>query len=89
MTVTFEWFAAGDPLDDEVVQQDPEAFDVNTTGRRYARFYQAMRGAMRANHAEVALHEPPVLPEEARSSSVSTHSETWNAWLHAAWKIVA
>ncbi|WP_394830216.1 L-2-amino-thiazoline-4-carboxylic acid hydrolase [Pendulispora rubella] len=36
----FEAFAAGDALDYEVLQQSPDAFDVNVTKCRYARFYE-------------------------------------------------
>lgn len=39
---SFEAFAAGGALDYEVVQQTPDAFDVNVTGCRYARFYQQL-----------------------------------------------
>jgi hypothetical protein len=39
---SFERFAAGDALDYEVVRQAPDAFHVNVTGCRYARFYQEM-----------------------------------------------
>ncbi len=39
MASTFDMFAAGDALDYEVVKQAPDAFDVNVTGCRYARFY--------------------------------------------------
>ena len=35
----FEMFAAGDALDYEVVKQAPDAFDVNVTECRYAKFY--------------------------------------------------
>ena len=38
----FERFAAGDALDYDVVKQDPDAFEVNVTGCRYAAFYQAL-----------------------------------------------
>ncbi len=38
----FEAFAAGDALDYEVVKQGPDAFDVNVTGCRYAKFYKEM-----------------------------------------------
>lgn len=38
----FDGFAAGDALDYEVVKQDPEAFDVNVTGCRYAQFYNEL-----------------------------------------------
>jgi hypothetical protein len=40
MASAFEMFAAGDALDYEVVKQTPDAFDVNVTGCRYARFYK-------------------------------------------------
>jgi hypothetical protein len=36
---SFEAFAAGDALDYEVVRQTPDAFDVNVTGCRYARWF--------------------------------------------------
>jgi hypothetical protein len=39
---SFEQFAAADALAYEVVQQTPDAFDVNVTGCRYARFYQQL-----------------------------------------------
>jgi hypothetical protein len=39
---SFEKFAAGGALDYEVVEQRPDAFDVNVTGCRYARFYQQL-----------------------------------------------
>jgi hypothetical protein len=39
MASAFERFAAGDALDYEVVRQTPDAFEVNVTGCRYARFY--------------------------------------------------
>jgi hypothetical protein len=42
MAACFEMFAAADALDYEVVQQGPDAFDVNVTGCRYARFYQEL-----------------------------------------------
>jgi hypothetical protein len=42
MAATFERFAAADALDYEVVQQGPDAFDVNVTGCRYARFFQEL-----------------------------------------------
>jgi hypothetical protein len=35
----FEMFAAGDALDYEVVKKTPEAFEVNVTECRYAKFY--------------------------------------------------
>jgi L-2-amino-thiazoline-4-carboxylic acid hydrolase-like protein len=39
MASTFDMFAAGDALDYEVVKQAPDAFEVNVTGCRYAKFY--------------------------------------------------
>jgi len=42
LAAIFERFAAGDALDYEVVQQGPDAFDVNVTGCRYARLYQEL-----------------------------------------------
>ena len=36
----FEVFATGNALDYEVLKQAPDAFDVNVTGCRYARFYK-------------------------------------------------
>ena len=42
MAATFGRFAASNALDYDVVQQTPEAFDVNVTGCRYARFYQEL-----------------------------------------------
>ena len=35
----FDMFAAGDALDYEVLKQAPDAFEVNVTGCRYAKFY--------------------------------------------------
>jgi hypothetical protein len=40
MASAFDMFAAGDALDYEVVKQAPDAFEVNVTGCRYAKFYQ-------------------------------------------------
>jgi hypothetical protein len=40
MASAFEMFASGDALDYDVVRQDPEAFEVNVTGCRYAQFYK-------------------------------------------------
>ena len=37
---SFETFAAGDALDYEVVKQTTDAFELNITGCRYAKFYQ-------------------------------------------------
>src|SRR5712691_4987201 len=42
MASAFDGFAAGDALDYEVVKQDPDAFEVNVTGCRYAKFYKEM-----------------------------------------------
>ena len=39
MAAAFDYFAAGDALDYEVLKQAPDAFEVNITGCRYARFY--------------------------------------------------
>ena len=39
MASAFERFAAGDALDYEVVKQAPDAFEVNVTQCRYAKFY--------------------------------------------------
>ena len=38
----FDRFAAGDALDYEVIKQSPDAFEVNVTGCRYAKFYQEL-----------------------------------------------
>jgi hypothetical protein len=38
----FDWFAAGDALDYEVVKPTPDTFEVNVTGCRYAKFYQEL-----------------------------------------------
>ena len=45
MASTFDVFAAGDALDYEVVKQAPDAFEVNVTGCRYAKFYNEMDAA--------------------------------------------
>ncbi len=42
LAASFERFAAGDALDYEVVEQGPDAFDVNVTGCRYASFYKKL-----------------------------------------------
>ena len=42
LAASFEQFAAGGALDYEVVKRDAEAFDVNVTGCRYARFFQEL-----------------------------------------------
>ena len=39
IALAFEMFAAGDALEYEVVKQAPDAFDVNVTACRYAKFY--------------------------------------------------
>ena len=40
MASAFNMFAAGNALDYEVVKQAPDAFEVNVTGCRYAKFYE-------------------------------------------------
>ena len=40
MATAFDAFAAGDALDYEVLEKTPNAFDVNVTGCRYAKFYK-------------------------------------------------
>jgi len=42
MASAFDTFAAGDALTYEVVKEAPDAFDVNITGCRYARFFQEL-----------------------------------------------
>jgi L-2-amino-thiazoline-4-carboxylic acid hydrolase len=42
MASAFEGFAAGNALDYDVIRQAPDAFEVNVTGCRYARFYQEL-----------------------------------------------
>jgi hypothetical protein len=42
MASAFDGFAAGDALDYDVVRQSADAFDVNVTGCRFARFYQEL-----------------------------------------------
>jgi hypothetical protein len=42
MASAFDTFAAGNALDYEVIKQDPDAFEVNVTGCRYAKFYNEM-----------------------------------------------
>jgi hypothetical protein len=42
MAATFDWFAAGDALDYDVVRRAPDAFEINVTGCRYAEFYKAL-----------------------------------------------
>jgi hypothetical protein len=36
----FDMYAAGDALDYEVIKQAPDAFEINVTGCRYAKFYK-------------------------------------------------
>ena len=40
MASAFDMFAAGDALNYEVVKQSPDAFEVNVTECRYAKFYK-------------------------------------------------
>lgn len=40
MASAFDMFAAGDALDYEVIKQAPDAFEVNVTECRYAKFYK-------------------------------------------------
>ena len=42
MVSAFRTFAAGDALDYEVLEQSPDAFEVNVTGCRYAQFYKEL-----------------------------------------------
>jgi hypothetical protein len=42
MATAFDAFAAGDALDFEVTRQTPDAFEVNVTGCRYAKFFHAI-----------------------------------------------
>lgn len=42
MASAFDRFAAGNALDYDVIKQEPDAFEVNVTGCRYASFYQEM-----------------------------------------------
>ena len=42
IAAAFDRFAAGDALDYEVVKQAPDAFDVNVTGCRYAKFFKEL-----------------------------------------------
>lgn len=42
MAAIFDKFAAGDGLDYEVLKQTPDAFEVNVTECRYAKFYHAL-----------------------------------------------
>jgi hypothetical protein len=38
----FATFAAGDAIDYQIVKQTPDAFELNVTGCRYAKFYQEL-----------------------------------------------
>jgi L-2-amino-thiazoline-4-carboxylic acid hydrolase len=40
MASAWDWFAAGDALDYEVIKQTPDAFEINVTECRYAKFYR-------------------------------------------------
>jgi hypothetical protein len=40
MASAWDGFAAGDALDYEVIKQTPDAFEINITGCRYAKFYK-------------------------------------------------
>src|SRR5712692_6099251 len=40
MASAFDGFAAGDALDYEVIKQTPDAFEINVTECRYAKFYK-------------------------------------------------
>src|SRR5438552_771281 len=42
MASAFNTYAAGDALDYEVVKQTPDAFEINVTGCRYAKFYREL-----------------------------------------------
>jgi hypothetical protein len=42
MASAFKTFAAGNALDYDVIKRTPDAFEVNVTGCRYARFYQEL-----------------------------------------------
>jgi hypothetical protein len=42
MASSFEKFAAGDALDYEVVKKTPDAFEINVTGCRYAKFFKEL-----------------------------------------------
>jgi hypothetical protein len=61
MASTFERFAAADALEYDVVQQGPEAFEVNVTGCRYAQFYQELGvpelGFLLVCHSDFAMTE--------------------------------
>jgi predicted ArsR family transcriptional regulator len=57
----FEKFAAAEALDYDVVQHSEDAFDVNVTGCRYARFYQQLGvpelGFLLVCHSDFAMTE--------------------------------
>jgi L-2-amino-thiazoline-4-carboxylic acid hydrolase-like protein len=42
MEVLWKTFSAGDALDYEVLKKSPDAFDLNVTGCRYAKFFQEL-----------------------------------------------
>lgn len=42
MAAAFNGFAGGGALDYQVLKRDPDAFDVNVTGCRYAEFYKKL-----------------------------------------------
>ena len=42
MAAAFGAFAAGDALDFDVIRKTSDAFEVNVTGCRYAKFYQEL-----------------------------------------------
>ena len=42
MASAFDTYAAGDALDYEVIKQTPDAFELNVTGCRYAKFYKEL-----------------------------------------------
>jgi hypothetical protein len=42
MAAAFARFAGGDALDVDIIKQTADAFEVNVTGCRYARFYQEL-----------------------------------------------
>jgi L-2-amino-thiazoline-4-carboxylic acid hydrolase len=42
MASAFDLFAAGDALDYEVINQAPDAFEINVTGCRYAKFFKEL-----------------------------------------------
>jgi hypothetical protein len=42
LSTSFQRFASGEALDYQVVKRTPDAFDVDVTGCRYARFFQEL-----------------------------------------------